>query len=697
MVSESKKRETLHIENSRLRIALLEGGAYLWSYRARGSEKAHFIAPPGFEVDGALRQASLRNIKAIGDPVRLPNGCTEYHFAGQLAADPDLSLEIVFRIPDDNPVVRFRYLLRSERGRRLTKTSGRDELTYLGVSFAELPRATEVQLSEFNPLVHSYCLAERAVEQRQFENELRLVGPMLVAENGSHAVLIAYEHGATVPDGFLEFALASDRTVSLRAAKGNYLHGQQLDRAHAYETVWLQFAAAAGDQESLARAYRDFVLHPMTLNQETRKPYIYYNTWNYQERNKHWNGRPYLESMCQERMLEEIEVAHRMGIEVFVIDTGWYEKTGDWTVSATRFPDGLRAVREKLEGYGMRLGLWFNPTAAAVSSRMLQEHRDCIRSWQGKQSDPHPIWETEESHSMCLVSRYADAFVEELIRLHREVGVTNIKWDAVSQYGCDDPGHWHGGPENDAQERADCYAFRLGLALEDIADRVSQACPGTIVDFDITEARRYVGLGFLRAGKFFLVNNGPYYHDYNIPLPPDGNWNMFFYPGPARGWICRTPLSYDKWIPSVLFMTHYLSDDPEESQLINIGSLILGQNGIWGDLPKVSEEGIARFGHLLSLYRQVRDDITESFPVRSGAIAGSPEIHEKISHRSGRGVVVVFSSQSGRYAYVTSNQVVDGHWSTNGIRVTRDDQGRARLDIRFERPGAEMAFFGVDD
>ncbi len=687
---------SLSIGNSLLRITLTEGADCLWAYQCRGSRRMYRIAAPTFEVGGEVHRASLHTIRSASDPVRLANGCTEYQFVGQFASDADLSLRLTFRVAEDNPVVRFRYTLDSERGRQLTKTCGRDQLGYLGLSLTDLPQVTEVRLSEFNPLVHSYCLAERAVDQREFEDELRLMGPMLVAQADGQAVLVAYEHGATVPDTFLEFALARDRRVTLQAVKGNYLHGQQLDPAHSYETVWLQFAAVRGDEETLARAYRDFVLCHMTLNPETRKPYIYYNTWNYQERNKHWNGRPYLESMCQERMLQEIEVAHRMGIEIFVIDTGWYERTGDWRVNTERFPDGLRAIRRKLEGYGMRLGLWFNPTAAAVSSRMLAEHRECLRSWRGKQSEPHPIWETEESQSLCLVSRYADAFAEELIRLHRQVGVANIKWDAVGQYGCDDPGHWHGGPENDAQERADCYAFRLGLALERIADRVCQACPDVIVDFDVTEAHRYVGLGFLAAGRYFLINNGPYYHDYNLPLPPDGNWNMFFYPGPARAWICRTPLSYDKWIPSVLFMTHYLSDDPEESQLINIASLILGQNGIWGDLPAISEEGVARFGHLLGLYKQVREDITESYPVRSGAIAGTPEIHEKISHRSGRGVVVVFSPHRGRYVYVTRNAAAERHWCTDGVEVTRDPQGRARLDIRFEEPGAKIVFFGVE-
>ena len=94
----------------------------------------------------------------------------------------------------------------------------------------------------------------------------------------------------------------------------------------------------------------------MTQNTESRKPYIFYNTWNFQERNKLWNGKTYLESMNEDRILKEIDVAHRMGVDVFVLDSGWYEKAGDWTVSSERFPNGLKTVKAKLDSYGMKLG-----------------------------------------------------------------------------------------------------------------------------------------------------------------------------------------------------------------------------------------------------------------------------------------------------------------------------------------------------
>jgi len=323
---------------------------------------------------------------------------------------------------------------------------------------------------------------------------------------------------------------------------------------------------------------------------------------------------------------------------------------------------------------------------------MLQQNRDCLMSWNGKIGDPHEVWETEESQGMCLVSRYKDAFAKELIRLVREVGVTYFKWDAIGQYGCNDPGHDHGMAHNSETERADCYAFAQVRAMADVVDALCAACPESIVDFDVTEGGRSVGLGFLSAGKYFLINNGPYSHNYDMAVPADGNINLFFFPGPARAWICRTPLSYDKWIPNVLFLTHYLPDDPASNQDIALASLVLGQNGIWGDLLNMSEEGIDRFGETLARYKQVRDDITQAAPIFTGTVGGSPEVHEKIAP-SGRGVVCVFASAAGKYAYVTQNAVAEGIWHNEGVSVRQDSVGRACLSLTFDEAGAKLIFF----
>jgi alpha-galactosidase len=689
------------MKNQAFEMDLVGTETCLWRYTVRSTDRSWDIAPPILELDGQARSAVLTDVHPCREPLDLPNGTVEHAYAGSLAQDPHLSLEVAWRISPASPIVRFQYRLSADAPRTLTKCQGRDHLYYLALSVRGLS-CQEIRLSEFDESVHSFRLTEHALPNRFFEHELSAMGPILVAADDAHAMLVAYEHGSQIPDAFLQFQLSRDGTATLQAVKGNYYSGQVVAPERPFETLWMQFGCVPGSQERLAGAYRAFVLTDMTLNAASRKPYIFYNTWNYQERNKWWNGKAYLDSMRQERILGEIDVAHRMGVEVFVIDTGWYHKTGDWQVDTARFPDGLRAVKERLDRYGMKLGLWFAPTEAAVSSRAAQAHLDCRMSWDGIVADPRPIWETEESYRMCLVSRYGDAFADELIRLVNELGVTYFKWDGIQQYGCNDPHHGHGTAANSPQERADCYAFELGRAMSRVVDRVCHACPEAIVDFDITEGHRSVGLGFLASGKYFLINNGPYYRSLDDPrYAPGGGMgsNVFVFPGPARARICRAPLDYDRWIPSVLFLTHYLPDDPASSQMINLASLVLGQNGIWGDLLSVSEEGVALFGEILDRYKRVRDDITASAPVRMGIVAGSPEIHEKISSETGRGVVSILAAAAGRYRYVTAHSVAQPYWASTEIKVTWlalvENKGHAQLDITFDQPGAALVFFGT--
>ncbi|HEX2952117.1 MAG TPA: alpha-galactosidase, partial [Armatimonadota bacterium] len=419
-----------------VRVTLNEASEYLWAYQSTDASLTYRFSAPTFEIDGENKTTLLRDIHAVSAPEILSNGCKEYRFIGTFAADDALSLEMIFRLADSSPVVRFRYILHSATARKLTKSAGSDALTYFFFSAADCATVTEVKFSEFNEFVHSYCLVEEDITPGTFENSGTVMGPMLVGKANGHTMLVAYEHGSQVPNAFLQYDLTPEKNVSLRAVKGNYFSNQPLTPESPYQTIWCEFAAIDGDEQALATTYRTFVLHDMTLNQASRTPYIFYNTWAFQERNKHWNKRPYLESMTQERMLQEIDVAHRMGIDVFVLDTGWYEKTGDWRVNAKRFSDNMSVVKERLDRYGMKLGLWFSPTEAAVSSKILNDHRSCIMSWQGKESAPHTVWETEESQHICLVSRYKDAFADELIRLVNEVGVTYFKWDAIGQYGC---------------------------------------------------------------------------------------------------------------------------------------------------------------------------------------------------------------------------------------------------------------------
>lgn len=666
-------------------LQFLPGDGVLFRLSAGGSSTSHSFEPPVLEMEGRRVVLLPQALTPTRDPQTVGEGIVEHTFGGPVG--DGLSLMLHVRVADDSPVLRFRYTLHSTRERRMTKSGGRDAIQYTAYSVAEFPDVIELRLSDYVSMLHTYMPTEVPLRPEAFAAGMSAMGPVLIAGNDTDQLLVAYEHGSTYPDAYLHFQLAEDRAVSLRAVKGNYTTGEVIGPEKPFESIWLQVAAITGSRDALAEHYRHFILYRFAELPATREPRVFYNTWNHQERLFNWHKRSYLAEMNQERMLAEIDIAHRMGVEVFVIDTGWYARTGDWRVNTERFPDGLKSIKERLSAYGMQLGLWFD-NAAAVTSEALANHRECVMSKGGKVEEPRPVWETEPSHRMCIVSRYAEAWADELIRLNRELGVTYFKWDAIGQYGCDDPRHDHGDASVSTEERGERFSFLLPLYMTKVAAKVAAACPAAVCDFDMTEKHRCVGLAFLSAGKFFLINNGPYFWDFDIPREKiaDGNANLFFFPGAARTWFVRSALAFDRWIPASLTLAHYLPDDPADNQENAVASLVLGQHGIWGDLLAISSDGQSRFRRQLDAWKQVRHDVNAASPVRQGVVGAVGEWHEKLNPQTGAGIVCVFTTEAGTYEYVTSRTVSNGPVLADDVTVTRLPDGRAKVVVTF-RPG----------
>lgn len=666
-----------------------------WQYSIKKGESLR-LSLPVFEINGKETPVILKYLKAVGRPVILRNGVKEHLYEGPFEAEAGLFFQVKFRVAEDSPIVRFSYSLKGKEA-RLTKKSGKDQLTYLSASLQNFPKVKEVRLTVFNDMIHSCNLVEVPVAKTDFENSASAVGPIMIAENGKSAFLLAYEHDSMYPNNFLEYKLSEDIGSKLTAVKGNYYDGQPTD---GYSTIWMEVGGVAGNEDRLAADYRTFMRRYISQNTESRKPYLYYNTWGRQERDK-WAGGQYLANMNLEYTLKEIDRAHEMGLEVYVIDAGWFDKTGDWGVHLINFPDGFRELRKKIEGYGMKLGVWMDPDKAAVSSRALQKNKRYLKTNNGRSGTPSPVWETEESVDLCLVSPYWEYYAGELIRLYQETGVHYFYLDGVGQSGCNDPGHFHGTSSNTAEERQQSYGFLMPEYLGKVIEKVSAACPDVIFDFDVTEPGRIgSGLQFLASGRYFILNNGPYYHNFDLAkkgtsILPNGNRNIFVQPGPARTWFMRSVLDYDKWIPSNLFLANYQPDDPENSQIINIASLVLGQNSIWGDILKTSKEGTTLIATLLRKYKEVRDDIASASPVRVGKPGDTPEIHEKIDPLTGKGVVVIFANGKGKFSYITKGKVKGRFWANTGVQVSSGKSGHARIDATFQEASAKIIFFGV--
>ena len=93
----------------------------------------------------------------------------------------------------------------------------------------------------------------------------------------------------------------------------------------------------------------------------------------------------------EEKLLQIAKKAKECGVELFVLDDGWFGARcsdhaglGDWTPNRTRLPEGIAGLAERMEGLGMKFGLWFEPEMVNMDSDLYRAHPDWILATPGR-------------------------------------------------------------------------------------------------------------------------------------------------------------------------------------------------------------------------------------------------------------------------------------------------------------------------
>jgi alpha-galactosidase len=88
------------------------------------------------------------------------------------------------------------------------------------------------------------------------------------------------------------------------------------------------------------------------------------------------------------RVEEQITLARRaaeLGIELFVVDDGWFGARdgehaglGDWVVNSRKFPRGLGELIDEVHRLGMQFGIWVEPEMVNPDSDLYRAHPDWV-------------------------------------------------------------------------------------------------------------------------------------------------------------------------------------------------------------------------------------------------------------------------------------------------------------------------------
>lgn len=87
----------------------------------------------------------------------------------------------------------------------------------------------------------------------------------------------------------------------------------------------------------------------------------------------------------EEKLFHIAEEAKNIGLDMFVLDDGWFGKRdsdtsglGDWYVNEQKIKGGLQVLAEKIRGLGLKFGLWIEPEMINEDSDLYRAHPDWV-------------------------------------------------------------------------------------------------------------------------------------------------------------------------------------------------------------------------------------------------------------------------------------------------------------------------------
>lgn len=508
-------------------------------------------------------------------------------------------------------------------------------------------------------------------------------GPVLFIEGqDALSALFAYEHGSWDNDpGETYFEVRSSRdaeglAVSAAAKEiGSYLDGESVTTDRPYESVWCDLGVFT--EGSCEHALFEFVHSGIAEHMASRKPMIYYNTYG-DQCDAYRTDEPLTERVGENRILRHIKYAAEMGCTHFVVDYGWEQDFGEWRIDRQKFPGGLAKIVEACREVGMELGLWMEPLSINSENPYCKQHPEgLVRDADG---NPHSVYHLNQHlHFGCLSS----PFFECLQEMHFELidqGVTFFKWDWIVPDPCHAPNHEHGAEKNSPENRRKRAMFRSIERMAALAESLSERNPACVIEFDVTEAQRQVGLAWLSASKYFWYNFGS--------QDAREDMGVLWMPRELR----KQPASYGNFLPSVLFnaANTTLSDRGSRIMRYNVHSTILGMGGLWGNLDKVKDYDRYETNFIVKGYKQLGDAIT-SAPLRlTGGPGESPEVYECIGGSAGQ--VVAFAEKPMAFEHRTQPLDTDALFLISETPYEINETGEACLRFDMAEWSSAHAF-----
>ena len=190
----------------------------------------------------------------------------------------------------------------------------------------------------------------------------------------------------------------------------------------------------------------------------------------------------------EEKILQIARRAKELGVEMLVLDDGWFGKRntdncslGDWVVNPEKLPGGLNGLSDRLHDLGLKFGLWFEPEMISPDSDLYRAHPDWCLHVDGRAH-------VEMRNQLILdLSRkeVQDYIIESVSAVLESARIEYVKWDM--NRNMTEP---FSGAQTPERQKETQHRYMLGLyrVLEEITARfpeiLFESCSGGGGRFD---------------------------------------------------------------------------------------------------------------------------------------------------------------------------------------------------------------------
>ena len=147
-----------------------------------------------------------------------------------------------------------------------------------------------------------------------------------------------------------------------------------------------------------------------------------------------WEGAYF--TFTTETILRMIDDAASMGLEMFVLDDGWFGNKyprnnddaglGDWQVNTSKLPEGIGHLASYAHSKGLKFGIWIEPEMVNPASELAIAHPDWV-----VQSPGRELYQTRNQWILDLCNPAVQDFVYGVFDsiCSTPEGIDYIKWD----------------------------------------------------------------------------------------------------------------------------------------------------------------------------------------------------------------------------------------------------------------------------